>query len=925
MNKIIAFTASTILLTFSIATYSHSEHDKARFVAENGQDNSRCDNVLRPCKTIAYAVKQANKGDKVLVAAGHFSISSSEELFFLKSELVPIKGGYNQFDHFQSQSPQSNVTTLTNIPSDMTESMRAKGFNVIADGKSFENDKALEAIMRDYIQLSESQSNESCTDGSAGVFECSNIDLLAHLPLTEMSSKPSSGNDIWGHVDLNTGNEYALMGLYNGIIVVDVTDPTAPNEVGTISGVGSSWRDVKVYQYFDNTINTWQAYAYATTEGSRSGQTDYVTIIDLNNLPHSVNVVEKNRIVNTAHNVNISNVDYALNIALPNKTPTLQLVGANNKGGAFQSYSLAEPTNLTSVTTKNYGSGYTHDGAFIAVEDQRSSTDCGISEGSCTVYIDFNEKEMKLWDISDHDNTKALGSAEYDDVSKENQYVHSGWSTENHQYILLHDEFDEYRGGLNTTVRIFSIADLNNPTQVGQWTGPTPAIDHNGFVRGNRYYMSNYERGLTILDIADPASPVEVGFFDTYTPSNSASFNGAWGVYPFLPSGNILVSDINSGLYILKDNANTSTRGQFSFSQKQYHTEQDTTLTMMVERNASDDSQSVSVDYQVIQGSAEETSDFVLENGTLTWLANDNDSKSIVATIAADINGEFPESFFIRLFNPSNGATLGENSYSTIELAGIEDNGTASFSTDSTTIAENTGTFNITVNRIGSTTGQSSYNYALSADTATIGEDVVDVAGTLSWQDGENDSKTIEIEILNDDNEESNEQFQVVLTSPGGSRLGTNDQITIVIADDDRNAAPVVTLSENFEVNTDQEVDLVASANDSDNDDMTYLWEQVSGTAVTLTLADELSAKFTAPGDAGTLSFKFTATDFRGASSEGELTITVVEVPAPAPLPTVPTTNNSSGGGSPTLLSLFLLLLINSLRKLRISKSLFNK
>lgn len=925
MNKTMAFMASTVLLTFSIATYSHSEHDKARFVAENGQDNSQCDNVLRPCKTIAYAVKQANKGDKVLVAAGHFAISSSEELFYLKSELVPIKGGYNQFDHFQSQSPQSNITTLTNIPSDMIEPLRSKGFNVIADGKSFANDKELRNVMRDYVQLSESQSNEQCIDGSASVFECSNVDLLAHLPLTEMSGRPSSGNDIWGHVDLNTANEYALMGLYNGIIVVDVTEPTSPKEVGTISGVGSSWRDVKVYQYFDETINLWQAYAYATTEGSQSGQTDFVTIIDLNNLPHSVSVVEKNNIVNTAHNVNISNVDYALNIALPNKTPTLQLVGANNKGGAFQSYSLTNPTELSSVTTKNYGSGYTHDGAFIAVEDQRSSTDCGISEGSCTVYIDFNEKEMKLWDISDHNDAKVLGSAEYSDVSKDNQYIHSGWSTENHQYILLHDEFDEYRGGLNTTVRIFSIADLKDPIQVGQWTGPTRAIDHNGFVRGNRYYMSNYERGLTILDIADPTSPVEVGFFDTYTPSNSASFNGAWGVYPFLPSGNILVSDINSGLYILKDNANTSTSGQFSFSQKQYQTAQDTTVTLMVERNATDNSQIVSVDYQVIQGSAQETSDFVLNNGTLTWQANEQEAKSIVATIAADMDGEFPESFFVRLFNPSNGATLGVNSYTTVELAGIEDKGTASFEMNSKTLAENSGVYEVIVNRVGSTTGQSTYDYALTTDTATIGDDVIDVGGTLIWQDGENDSKAIEISLINDDIEEPNEQFKVVLTSPAGNRLGTNAEITIIIADDDQNQAPSVTLTENFEVNTGQEVSLTAEASDIDNDEMTYLWEQTSGTAVTLTSSEELSAKFTAPSDAGTLVFKFTATDFRGASSDEELTVTVVEAPAPVPLPTVPTTNQSSGGGSTSLVTLFLLLLINSMRKVKICTSLLNK
>ena len=83
-----------------------------------------------------------------------------------------------------------------------------------------------------------------------------------------MSSRPSSGNDIWGYRDLNTGREYAVMGLFNGTVVVDVTDPTAPTEVGTISGVGSSWRDVKVYQHFDPASKVYKAYAYVTTEGN---------------------------------------------------------------------------------------------------------------------------------------------------------------------------------------------------------------------------------------------------------------------------------------------------------------------------------------------------------------------------------------------------------------------------------------------------------------------------------------------------------------------------------------------------------------------------------------------------------------------------------------------------------------------------------
>ena len=93
---------ATLAMLNSQQTLAHSEHDKARFVAMQGKNTGKCDQVLRPCKTIAYAVQQANKGDKILVATGEYNINSSEELFYLKSALVPIYGGYNRFDHFQS-------------------------------------------------------------------------------------------------------------------------------------------------------------------------------------------------------------------------------------------------------------------------------------------------------------------------------------------------------------------------------------------------------------------------------------------------------------------------------------------------------------------------------------------------------------------------------------------------------------------------------------------------------------------------------------------------------------------------------------------------------------------------------------------------------------------------------------------------------
>ncbi|GHF79895.1 hypothetical protein GCM10017161_03880 [Thalassotalea marina] len=898
-------------LSLSSGVIAHSEHDKARFVAPNGKDEGRCDNALRPCSSIAYAVKQASKGDRVLLAAGQYDIASDEELFYLKSTLVPVLGGYNRYDHFQSQSPATNITSLSNVPNEMADELRQRGFKVLIDGKSIAKNKALSKKLDSYNKLSYSKSNVACEGGKADIYDCSNVDLLAHLSLDDMSTKPVEGNDIWGHVDLNNNREYAIMGIRNGAIVVDVTDPTNIKEVGTVTGVDSGWRDVKVYQFFDSSLNVWQAYAYVTSEGSRQGDVDHVTIIDLNSLPNSVSLVENSKVVNTAHNVYISNVDYTLNIPLPNQTASLQLVGANNVGGAFQNYSLSNPRSLSKSNNEYFGSGYTHDGSSININDARAQSDCGLSDGSCTVFLDFNEKEIKLWDISNPENSKQLSQISYNDVPVNNQYVHSGWGTDDQQYILVHDEFDEILGGLNSTVRIFSISDLNNPVQVGQWTGPTAAIDHNGFVRGNRYYMSNYTRGLTILDITDPTSPQEVGFFDTYPSFNNASFNGAWGVYPFLPSGNILVSDINSGLYVLKDNAKESAVGQFSFDSKQINTEQNVELTINVNRNGNTLTSATSVSYQVIPGSAKADDDYTLADGTINWAANDNDVKTVSINIAPEASAdELPESFFIRLYNPTNGATLGQNSYATVNVAGRIDTGAGSFSSPEVKIAENAGARLIEVHRTGSSTGELSFTYETIAGTATSGEDFEEAAGQITWADGESDVKTISINVVNDDTEEDAETFTLSLNSIGDSRLGANPTVIITIADDEKNDAPNVTLPENFEANTSAQVSLTALVTDTDDDDMTYLWQQTAGSDVSLSNAESLTASFTAPTAAGQLTFSFTATDYRGAATTQSVTVTVVKPPE-----VITVTPKSSGGGGSMYLLGLLLLPLTWLRK----------
>ena len=99
------------------------------------------------------------------------------------------------------------------------------------------------------------------------------------------------------------------------------------------------------------------------------------------------------------------------------------------------------------------------------------------------------------------------------------------------------------------------------PSSRRRGSGRTRRIEHNGYAIGDKYYFSNYERGLTILDVTNPLAPDRAGLVDTYPATDTANFHGAWAVYPFLPSGNILVSNIDGagGLYVLRQQSPTST------------------------------------------------------------------------------------------------------------------------------------------------------------------------------------------------------------------------------------------------------------------------------------------------------------------------------------------------------------------------------
>jgi choice-of-anchor B domain-containing protein len=132
-------------------------------------------------------------------------------------------------------------------------------------------------------------------------------------------------------------------------------------------------------------------------------------------------------------------------------------------------------------------------------------------------------------------------------------FVHQGWLTDDHQYLFIGDELDEASFGVPTRTHVFDVTDLDAPAYVYAFEASTRSIDHNLYVLGNRVYQANYTSGLRFLEFTDLGNQEmsEVAFFDTFPDSDAVNFDGAWSVYPYLPSGNIIVSDVTNGLFVL--------------------------------------------------------------------------------------------------------------------------------------------------------------------------------------------------------------------------------------------------------------------------------------------------------------------------------------------------------------------------------------
>src|SRR5262245_16332022 len=299
----------------------------------------------------------------------------------------------------------------------------------------------------------------------------------------------------WGFVQ--NGREYAVIGQDSMVHFCDVTKPSSPFLVRSFPAPRSQWHEIK---RFGN-------YVYIVSEAQ-----DGMLIVDITNPANPTLVRTWNTTFTNAHNIWAD-------------TTSARLYGVGTSSGMRTLNLAANPSNPTDIGA--YNPYYIHD---LYVRNNIAYAGA-IYNGA-----------LKILNVTNPGAISQIASVAYPGAA-----THNVWPTEDGSYCYT---TDETFGG---HIRAWDITDLSSPIQVGEAYSWDPgSIVHNVMVKGDSLYAAYYAAGFTLYNIEDPTTPQLVGWYETCELFSGQAYKGAWGVYPFLPSGNVIVSNIGEGLFVLR-------------------------------------------------------------------------------------------------------------------------------------------------------------------------------------------------------------------------------------------------------------------------------------------------------------------------------------------------------------------------------------
>jgi ribosomal protein L35AE/L33A len=282
--------------------------------------------------------------------------------------------------------------------------------------------------------------------------------------------------------------------------------------------------------------------------------------------------------------------------------------------------------------------------------------------------------------------------------------------------------------------------------------------------------------------------PCDVPILDDTDFENQETFN----VELTNSTGGVIINDfLDAAEVTITDNDSSQTgAGILQLSEVEYSVNETGNLLTVIVTRVNGIDGAVSAKFATVDDSAEAGEDYVgISSLTLSWADGDNSNRILNINILDDVIFEGDETFDLKLSNPTGGAVIGENGEVVVT---IEDNdtlpaGTLQFSAAEYEVGEGDGSVKITVTREDGSSGAVSVNLNTIDGTATAGTDYIGLSDIpLSWADGDSSPKTFNVSILDDNNSEGDEVFELELSEPtGGAVVGTRGTAEVTIVDNE--------------------------------------------------------------------------------------------------------------------------------------------
>ena len=308
--------------------------------------------------------------------------------------------------------------------------------------------------------------------------------------------------NIWGYSGRD-GKEYALVGAAQGLIIVDISNPDAPQQIVQIPGPNNLWKEIKTYSH----------YAYIVSEGGMG-----IQVVNLAGLPSPT--LQSHFYKGDGIIANQLNKIHALHIDVTKGF--LYAWGGNLFGGGAKIFDLKQDPYNPVYVGKYDQLGYIHDG-FV---DNDTMYSAHIYAGQFAMLNMTNKIAPELL------ATQPTPGA----------FTHNTWPSDDRHTLFTTDEVS---GSFLASFDISDPLDIKALDKIQSNPGSN-SIAHNTYILKNWAVTSWYKDGFTLVDVTRPDNMVQVGNYDTYPGASGSGFDGCWGVYPYFHSGTIIASNINA-------------------------------------------------------------------------------------------------------------------------------------------------------------------------------------------------------------------------------------------------------------------------------------------------------------------------------------------------------------------------------------------